>query len=68
MGDVRIRRLSRLLRARLGYAAGCAVAVAGVVVEFGIGVGLMVGGVLTAASFLVLVDVDEDKGGDGDGR
>ena len=69
MGDVRmtrIRRVTALVWSRIGYAAGCLVAAAGVGIEAGAGWGLVVGGAVGAASFLLLVDVDEK--GDGDGR
>lgn len=59
MGFLRVTRWSRAARARLGYWSGCAGVAAGAWVQFGAGVGLMVGGVLTAGSFLLLVDVDE---------
>lgn len=52
--------LSKAARASLGYVAGCAAIVLGVAIEFGIGYGLIVGGAATAASFLVLVDADDD--------
>lgn len=59
MGLLRMRRWSRLARVRLGYWAGCAGLSVGAGVQFGVGSGLMVGGALTAGSFLLLVDVDE---------
>lgn len=68
MGDVRVKRMrsvSALAWSRLGYAAGCLTAAAGSGIEFGIGWGLMVGGVLGAASFLLLVDVEDEGGSDG---
>jgi hypothetical protein len=52
-------RLSRLARARLGFATGLITAAVGAGLEWGTGVGLLVGGVTTAASFLLLADVDE---------
>lgn len=55
-------RLSRLARARLGYATGLASTAVGAGVEWGVGVGLLVGGVACAASFLLLADVDERPG------
>lgn len=61
MGGVRVsrlRRVSALLWARLGYAASCLTAAVGVGMEFGLGWGLTVGGVVGAASCLLLVDVD----------
>lgn len=57
MGNVRVK-LSRLLGARAGYAAGCATASCGVGVLWGLGVALIVAGVAAAASCLLLVDVD----------
>ncbi|MFE2046642.1 hypothetical protein ACFXAZ_38175 [Streptomyces sp. NPDC059477] len=73
MGLLRVTRWPRLARVRLGYWAGCAGLSAGAAVQFGPGLGLMTGGALTAASFLLLVDVDvgngeEGEGGDGGGR
>lgn len=65
MGLLRVTRWSRLARARLGYWTGCAGLSAGAGLQFGVGVGLMAGGALTAASFLLLVDVGEE-GGDGE--
>jgi uncharacterized membrane protein YphA (DoxX/SURF4 family) len=54
-------RLSRLARARLGYAAGLITAAVGAGLEWGTGVGLLVGGVTAAASFLLLADVGEER-------
>jgi hypothetical protein len=54
----RVRRTSRIARARAGYAVGAAATAWGVGVEFGFGWALMVGGVVTSASFLLLYDVD----------
>lgn len=65
MGRLRVTRWSRLARVRLGYGAGCAGLAAGAGWEFGFGVGLMVGGALTAGSFLLLADVDETEEGEG---
>lgn len=63
MGLLRVTRWSRLARARLGYWTGCAGLSVGAGMQFGVGLGLMVGGALTGASFLFLVDVDEaDEG------
>jgi hypothetical protein len=53
-----VKQVSRLARARLGYWTGCTGLSVGAGVQFGLGLGLMVGGALTAASFLLLVDVD----------
>lgn len=53
-------RWTRAARARLGYWAGCAGAAAGAGVEWGLGAGLMVGGVLAAGSCLWLVETDEE--------
>lgn len=53
-------RLSKLARARLGYAAGCACAAVGAGLEWGVGFGLLLGGVVCAASFLLLTNVDEE--------
>jgi hypothetical protein len=52
-------RLSRLARARLGYATGLVTAAVGAGLEWGTGVGLLVGGAVCAASFLLLADVDD---------
>ncbi|MGW6743777.1 hypothetical protein ACWGDX_24165 [Streptomyces sp. NPDC055025] len=72
MGGVRVKRLRRvtaLAWSRLGYAAGCLTAFVGVGLEFGAAWGLTAGGAITAASFLLLVDVGGDeKGGEHDGR
>lgn len=51
--------LSKLARARLGYATGLLSTAVGAGLEWGTAVGLMVGGVVTAVSFLLLSDVDE---------
>lgn len=62
MGDVRMKRarwLSALAMSRIGYAVGCLTASAGAGIEFGTGFGLIVGGVIGAASCLLLVDVGE---------
>ena len=56
---------SRLARVRVGYGTGCAGLSVGAWLQFGLGVGLMVGGALTAGSFLLLADVDEVEGDDG---
>lgn len=61
MGILRVTRWSRLARARLGYWTGCAGLSAGAGLQFGTGVGLMVGGLVTAASFLFVVDVDRPE-------
>jgi hypothetical protein len=45
-------------RALVGYATGCALAVAGVFVEWGAGPALMVAGAVCAASCLLLADVE----------
>lgn len=52
---------SKLARARLGYAAGCVSAAVGAGLEWGVGFGLLLGGVVCAASFLLLADVDEEQ-------
>jgi hypothetical protein len=51
-------RLSKLARARLGYAIGLITAAVGAGLEWGTAVGLIVGGAACAASFLLLADVD----------
>lgn len=71
MGDVRMsrwRRVSALAWSRLGYSAGCLAAAVGVGMEAGLGWGLVAGGVVGAASCLLLIDVEAKgppKGGDG---
>jgi hypothetical protein len=54
-------RLSKLARARLGYATGLITAAVGAGIEWGTGVGLLLGGVTCAASFLLLADVGEER-------
>jgi hypothetical protein len=54
-------RLSKVARARLGYAAGCVTAAVGAGLEWGVGLGLLLGGAVCAASFLLLTDVDEER-------
>lgn len=56
MGHV---RLTRRRRALLGYILGCALVVAGVWVAQGLAAALIVAGIITAVSFLLLADVDE---------
>lgn len=58
MGRLRVTEWSQLARTRLGYWTGCAALSVGTAVQFGLGYGLMAGGALTAASFLLLVDVE----------
>jgi hypothetical protein len=53
-----IRRLSKLTRARLGYTAGLLATTIGAGLEWGVAIGLIVGGAACAASFLLLADVD----------
>lgn len=55
----RARASSRIVRARLGYGAGVAISAWGVGVVFGFGWALIVGGLVTSVSFLVLYPVDE---------
>lgn len=52
-------RLTRRRRALLGYLAGVLLILAGVYLAFGLAAALVVGGVVTAASFLLLTDVEE---------
>lgn len=52
-------RLTGKRRALLGYLLGCALVIAGVYVGTGLAGALLVAGVITAASFLLLTDVDE---------
>lgn len=58
MGHV---RLTRRRRALLGYLLGCLLIVAGIYVAQGPAGALVVAGVITAASFLLLTDVEEVK-------
>lgn len=58
-------RLPKTMRAWLGYVAGCLLIVAGVWIEFGSGFGLIVAGAVTAASYLLLADVEDDPDGKG---
>jgi len=55
----RVRRSSRVARARAGYAAGVASSAWGVGVVFGFGWALILGGVACSVSFLLLYPVDE---------
>lgn len=52
-------RLTRRRRALLGYIAGCALVVAGMWVAQGPAGALITAGIITAASFLLLTDVEE---------
>lgn len=52
-------RLTRRRRALLGYVFGCALVVAGAWVAHGLAAALIVAGIITAASFLLLADVTE---------
>jgi hypothetical protein len=54
-------RLSKLAWTHLGYATGCLTAAVGAGLEWGVGVGMLLGGVVTAASFLLLSDVGEGR-------
>jgi hypothetical protein len=54
----RVRASARPVRARAGYAGGVAVGSWGVGVQFGLGWALMVGGLVAAASFLLLYPVE----------
>jgi hypothetical protein len=55
-------RLTRKRRALLGFIVGCALVVAGVYVARGLATALVVAGLITAASFLLLADVEEGTG------
>ena len=55
-------RLTRRRRALLGYVLGCALVVAGMWVAQGLAGGLITAGIITAASFLLLTDVEEALG------
>ncbi|WP_329338579.1 hypothetical protein OG866_27070 [Streptomyces sp. NBC_00663] len=67
MGLLRVNGWSRLARVRFGYWAGCTGLSVGAAVQFGVGLGLMVGGAVTAGSFLLLVDVEDDGEKEDDG-
>lgn len=56
MGRVRLNRRRRSL---LGYLAGCLLIVAGMWVAQGLAGALITAGIITAASFLLLTDVEE---------
>ena len=58
-----VRPVSRLTKARLGYASGLLAAAAGAGLEFGPGWALLGGGLAAAASFLTLADTDDEGGG-----
>lgn len=65
----RLRQVTALAWSRLGYGAGCLATAVGVGLETGLGWGLVAGGVIGAASFLLLVDVGvRDQEGGSDGR
>lgn len=55
----RVKRTTRVARARAGYAAGMATSAWGVGVLFGLGWALLVGGLAASWSFLHLYPVDE---------
>jgi hypothetical protein len=55
-------RLTRRRRALAGYVLGCVLVVAGVWLAQGAAGALIVAGVIAAASFLLLTDVEEGKG------
>lgn len=57
-------RLTRRRRALLGYLLGCALVVAGAWVARGLAAGLIVAGLIVAASCLLLTDVDEEGTGE----
>ncbi|WP_330348162.1 hypothetical protein [Streptomyces sp. NBC_00582] len=59
-----VRAVRALTWSRLGYAGGCLTASTGAGMQFGTAWGLMLGGAVAAASFLLLVDVEE-RGADG---
>jgi hypothetical protein len=52
-------RLNRRRRSLLGYILGCLLVVAGVWVASGLAGSLVTAGAITAASFLLLTDVEE---------
>jgi len=53
-------RLTRRRRALLGYVLGCVLIIAGVYVAQGVAGAFVTAGIITAASFLLLTDVDEE--------
>lgn len=53
-----MRKMNKLIRARLGFGTGAALSSAGMLVLFGAGWALVVGGAAMAAGFLLLYDVD----------
>ena len=57
-----VLRVTGRARALLGYTLGCVVVVAGVWVARGLAAALIVAGVICAASFLLLTDVEEGTG------
>lgn len=54
-------RLSRVIRARLGYFAGVLLVAVGVALVAGIGSGLVAAGLLTVTAFVWLYDVTEPE-------
>jgi hypothetical protein len=55
----RQKRMSRAARAQLGYGFGVLSAATGIGLELGLGWGLVAGGAVAAASFLLLAETDE---------
>jgi hypothetical protein len=55
---VGVLRLSRTAVARAGYIAGLAALVAGIYLTRGLGLALVIGGAVTALSFLLIFDVE----------
>jgi hypothetical protein len=55
---VGVLRLSRVALARAGFVAGLVALVAGIYLTRGLGLALVVGGAVTALSFLLLFDVE----------
>jgi hypothetical protein len=53
-----VLRLSRTAVARAGYIAGLTALVAGIYLTRGLGLALVIGGAVTALSFLLIFDVE----------
>ena len=53
--------MSRVTRARFGLNLGFLMVAVGAGLAFGVGIGLIAGGVAMSTSFLLMFDVDETK-------
>lgn len=58
---MKLVNLSRAVRAQLGVLTGSASIAVGSGVQWGTGVGLLVGGILATAFSLLLCEVDEER-------